>query len=81
MTRTKDDHSRNKAEPKGKRGPPPKGYEPVLYRVKPEQAVALRRLAAARAAPAMKRGDKGARPDVSELVREAIDAWLGKHDG
>jgi Arc/MetJ-type ribon-helix-helix transcriptional regulator len=28
----------------------------------------------------MKRGDKGARPDASELVREAIDAWLAKHD-
>jgi len=80
MTPTNDDHSGDKVEPKGRRGPAPKGYEAVLYRVRPEQAAALRRLAAGRAAPAMKRGDKGARPDASELVREAIDAWLAKHD-
>jgi hypothetical protein len=80
MSPTNDDHFKGKVGPKGRRGPAPKGYEAVLYRVRPEQASALRSLAAGRAAPAMKRGDKGARPDASELVREAIDAWLAKND-
>jgi hypothetical protein len=80
MTPTHHGRSSDKVDRKGKRGPAPKGYEAVLYRLRPEQAAALRRVAAARAAPAMKRGDKGARPDASELVREAIDAWLAKHD-
>jgi hypothetical protein len=80
VTLRTDDRSKEGAKRGRKRGPAPKGYEAVLYRVRPEQAAALRRIAAARAAPAMRRGEKGARPDASELVREAIDTWLAKHE-
>jgi hypothetical protein len=64
-------------EEAGERGRPAasgvKGHEPVLVQLEPSQRSALRREALKRAAAA-----GTARPDVSELVREAIDDWLRK---
>jgi hypothetical protein len=54
--------------------PRAKNLEKVMFRLEPEQLDALRREALRRAA------DRGSmKPDASELVREAVDAWLKKH--
>ncbi len=53
--------------------PPKKGLKLVGIRLRPDQVVVLRRLALTAAA---ERGTT--RGDVSELVREALDAWLAK---
>lgn len=50
-----------------------KGLRPALYRLRPDQIEALRREALKRAA---ERGS--GKPDASELVRAALDAWLPK---
>ncbi len=50
-----------------------KGLKTAAYRLRPDQIVALRREATRRAAE----HDSG-KPDASELVREALDAWLAK---
>jgi hypothetical protein len=46
----------------------------LLFSLRPEQAVALRKEALRRAL-----GAGAVRPDASALVRDAIDAWLAKH--
>ncbi len=48
-----------------------KGLVPALYRMRPDQVAALRREALRRAAAA-----GSGKPDMSEIVRAAIDAWL-----
>ncbi len=50
-----------------------KGLKPALYRLRPDQIEALRREALRRAL-----AGKAGKPDASELVREALDAWLAK---
>jgi hypothetical protein len=57
--------------PKGRTGRPPEGRIKVLVSLEPEHLAGLRREAFKRAA-AEERG----RPDVSALVREAVEAWL-----
>lgn len=62
-------------EPKGatprRRGPAPKGLVQFICRLRPEQAAALRDEGWKRAR------DRGRGiPDASEVVREAIDAWM-----
>jgi hypothetical protein len=54
-----------------KRGPAPKGYLLLACRVTPVQATALR-------AEAWKRAKERGRSiaDASEVVREALDAWM-----
>jgi hypothetical protein len=52
-------------------GRPPEGRVKILISIEPAQLTALRREAFARAT-AEERG----RPDVSALIREAIDEWL-----
>jgi hypothetical protein len=60
-------------QPKKTRGPgrPAEGRVKVMVSMDPEQVDALRREAFRAAAE-----DRRARPDVSALVREAVDAWL-----
>jgi len=53
--------------------PPRKGLKLIGVRLTDEQIKALRREARRRA----EERDSG-KPDASELVREAIDAWLAK---
>jgi hypothetical protein len=53
--------------------PPKKGLKLAGFRLRPDQIAALRREAHKRA---QERGSL--KPDASELVREALDAWLGK---
>jgi len=53
-----------------------KGHKPVLVRLTDAQLVVLRKEAARRA---MEAGS--IRPDMSALVREALDAWLAKNGG
>lgn len=50
-----------------------KGLKPALYRLRPDQIIALRREAMRRA---MER-DSG-KPDASEVLRELLDAWILK---
>ncbi len=51
-----------------------KGMKLAAYRMRPDQIAALRSVALKRA------GERGSgKPDASELVREAVDAWLAKH--
>lgn len=57
-------------------GPPKKGLKFVGYRLRPEQIAALRREALRRA-----EASGSGKPDASEIVREALDAWLAKHGG
>jgi hypothetical protein len=48
-----------------------KGLEKAMFRLEPGQLQALRREALRRA------GERGSmKPDASELVREAVEAWL-----
>ncbi len=54
-----------------KRGPAPKGYEKMMCRVTPAQAAAVREEAWKRA---MDRGRSIV--DASEVVREALAAWM-----
>ena len=56
--------------PPGGRG---KGLEKFLASLEPRQVEALRREADRR------RPDLKARPDVSSLLREAVDDWLAKN--
>lgn len=51
-----------------------KGLKLASYRLRPEQIEALRKEALRRAM-----AGKPGKPDASELVREAVDAWLVKH--
>jgi hypothetical protein len=54
--------------------PPKKGLKLAGFRLRPDQLAALRKEALRRA------GERESRqPDASELVREAVDAWLAKH--
>ena len=50
-----------------------KGLEKVMYRLEPQQAQALR-------AEAFKRAQERGRgmPDASEVLRELIEAWMGR---
>ncbi len=50
-----------------------KGLKTAAYRLRPDQIEALRREALRRAL-----SGKPGKPDASELVREALDAWLSK---
>ncbi len=50
-----------------------KGMKLAAYRMRPEQIAALRKEALKRAA-----ARESGKPDASELVREAVDAWLAK---
>ncbi len=50
-----------------------KGLKTAAYRLRPDQIEALRREALRRAL-----AGKAGKPDASELVREALDAWLMK---
>ncbi len=53
--------------------PRKKGLKPAVYRMRPEQIESLQTLAKKRA------DERGSfKPDASELVREAVDAWLPK---
>lgn len=65
-------------EPRGasprKRGPAPKGLVQFICRLRPEQAAALREEGWKRA----KERGRGI-PDASEVVREAVDAWMKSH--
>jgi hypothetical protein len=54
-------------------GRPPEGRVKILISVEPAQLTALRREAFARATAE----DRG-RPDVSALIRDAIDAWIAR---
>lgn len=54
-----------------KRGPAPKGYEKLMCRVTPDQAKAVREEAWRRA---KERGK--IMVDASEVVREALSAWM-----
>lgn len=60
-----------KKKPGNRPNPRKKGLEKVMFRLEPEQLQALRREAIKLAA---KRGSM--KPDASELVREALAAWL-----
>jgi hypothetical protein len=51
-----------------------KGHVLAAYRLRPEQIATLRREALKRAA---ERGS--GKPDASEIVREAVDAWIAAH--
>lgn len=54
-----------------RRGPAPKGYEKMMCRVTPAQAAAVREEARDRAK------DRGRTVvDASEVVREALAAWM-----
>lgn len=53
--------------------PPKKGLVLAGFRLRPDQLEALRREAFRRAE---ERGSR--KPDASELLREALDAWLAK---
>jgi hypothetical protein len=53
-----------------------KGFEKAMFRLEPGQLQALRREALRRA------GERGSmKPDASELVREAVEAWLKAKKG
>jgi hypothetical protein len=54
--------------------PPKKGLKLAGIRLRPDQIKALQLEAIRRAAV---RGSM--KPDASEVVREAVDAWLAKH--
>jgi hypothetical protein len=54
--------------------PPKKGLKLAGFRLRPDQLAALRREARRRAEER-----DSQRPDASELVREALDAWIAKH--
>lgn len=75
MATTKRQTAAASAQAKGthprKRGPAPKGYLLLACRVTPAQAGALR-------AEAWKRAKERGRSiaDASEVVREALDAWM-----
>lgn len=51
--------------------PRAKGLKPVMVRLEPKQIVALKAEALRRAT---ERGSM--KPDASELIREALDAWM-----
>jgi hypothetical protein len=53
---------------------PKKGHKLAGFRLRPDQLEALRR-------EAKKRADarNASQSDASEIVREAVDAWLAKH--
>jgi hypothetical protein len=54
--------------------PRAKGLVPATFRFAPDQLAALRREALRRA------GERGsAKPDASELIREAVNLWLRRH--
>lgn len=53
--------------------PPKKGLKLAGFRLRPDQLAALRREAQKRA-----EARESGKPDASELVREAVDAWLAK---
>jgi hypothetical protein len=55
--------------PKGKRGPPRKGFVKMLLSVRPDQAALLRAVARGRAAP-------GCRANMSAVVREVLESAL-----
>lgn len=55
------------------RNPRAKGLKPVVVRLDPAQIVELKREAMRRA---LERGSL--KPDQSEIVREAVSAWLKK---
>jgi hypothetical protein len=60
-----------KRTPSEPANPRAKGLVPATFRFEPEQLDALRREALRRA------GERGSgKPDASELVREAVEAWL-----
>jgi hypothetical protein len=63
-------------KPAVKRGRPPAGRIKVMVSLEPEQVQALRLEAFRRVEE-----DPRARPDVSGLVREAVDAWLKPRRG
>jgi len=69
--------TRNAGAVKGEKpvegGPRRKGLEKFLASLDPKQLEALRREADRR------RPDLKARPDVSALLREAVDDWLKRH--
>jgi hypothetical protein len=54
-------------------GRPTEGRIKVLVSLEPEQLAGLRKEAFRRAA-----GEERGRPDVSALIREAVEAWLAK---
>ncbi len=55
------------------RNPRAKGLKPVVVRLEPTQIAALKREALRRA------NERGSmKPDASELVRAALDAWLAR---
>ncbi len=57
----------------GRVPPPKKGLKLAGFRLRPDQLAALRKEALRRA------GERDSKqPDASELVREAVDAWLAK---
>lgn len=61
------------AAPEKPVNPRAKGLKPVVVRLEPAQIAALK-------VEALRRAQKAGsvRPDVSELVRAAIDGWLAK---
>jgi hypothetical protein len=61
-----------------RRGPgrPPAGRIKIMVSLSPNHVTELRREALRRAA-----AESSARPDVSALVREALDAWVAKRKG
>ncbi len=59
--------------PEKPRNPRAKGLKPVVVRLEPAQVAALKAEALRRA---KERGSM--KPDASELVREALAAWLRK---